>query len=131
MPTRTSDLSIFLSNLATAVGGSGTGGQVTTGPQTDGSSFAGGSTAPPPNITPLLSLIPVAEDGHVITAEHFNSLRTAILAIANQLGVTAASQIVTLSLAPTFLPSGAAVQWSLSDGVASAPAGGAATGWLP
>jgi hypothetical protein len=78
----------------------------------------------------LLNAIPIAQDGNVITSEYHNALRAAVLTIANQLGVSL-SQTVTLSFAPSFLPSGVQPQWVLNNGFASKPTGGTAHGWFP
>ena len=54
----------------------------------------------------LLNAIPIANDGQVIYSEYHNSLRKALIAIANRLGLTIepAAQLAILNFAPNFLP---------------------------
>jgi hypothetical protein len=83
----------------------------------------------------LLSIIPVATEGHVITSEYHNSLRAALLAIAGAIGVTpggpAGPQDVTVTLLPAFFP-GIVAPWLTILGVAGLPQGQpSAQGWLP
>lgn len=102
----------------------------------------GGTTTPSSPPAPstsivqlLLSIIPVASPGHVITSEYHNSLRAALLAIAGTLGVapggSAGPHDVTVTLAPIF--SHAVFDpWSIGMGVAAVPANQVNTqGWLP
>jgi hypothetical protein len=102
---------------------------------------SGGSTPdnPPAPSTSLLQLllstIPVATEGHVITSEYHNSLRAALLAIASAIGVTpggaAGPQDVTVTLLPAFFP-GIIAPWLTILGVAGLPQGQpSAQGWLP
>jgi hypothetical protein len=103
---------------------------------------SGGSTTPSSPPAPstsivqlLLSIIPIASPGHVITSEYHNSLRAALLAIAGTLGVapggSAGPHDVTVTLAPIF--SHAVFDpWAIGMGVAAVPANQVNTqGWLP
>jgi hypothetical protein len=79
---------------------------------------------PPPVSTPtelmtVLTAVPLARDGDVITAAYHNALREAVLAVAAQLGVSLASRLVTVSVAPSFLPIGDDPTWKLHAGFAS------------
>src|SRR5262245_38116019 len=100
--------------LLTATGGTSTGSALT-------------------DLQSLVNAIPIAEDGRVITSLYHNSLRAALLAIADKLGADPASGTVTLTFAPSFFPSGGNESpWSLSEGVATKPPGASSTrGWFP
>ncbi len=54
----------------------------------------------------LLNAIPIANDGQVIYSEYHNSLRKALMAIANRLGLTVEplAELAILNFAPNFLP---------------------------
>jgi hypothetical protein len=93
----------------------------------------GASTSSVPiDLQSLVNAIPIAEDGHVITSLHHNSLRAALLAIVTQLGGEPVSGTVTLTFLPSFLPSGSQPPWLLAEGVATRSAGAsAARGWFP
>lgn len=82
------------------------------------------------DIYSAINAIPIAEDGHIITREYHNSLRSGLILIANQLGVTPVSQTVTMTFAPSFLQNGLQPGWLLNNGYASNPSGGAAQGWF-
>ncbi|MBO0778581.1 MAG: hypothetical protein J2P37_07100 [Ktedonobacteraceae bacterium] len=77
----------------------------------------------------LLASLPVAEDGHVITSEHFNLLRAAIIALAGQLGAGFVTPTFTQTLTPSFFPV-SSNQWSFANGVATKTKG-TANGLLP
>lgn len=79
----------------------------------------------------LLATIPVAQNGHLITSEHFNRLRDAILALAQQLDSGTVSQTFTLTFAPNFFQISGEDSWSQSQGYANKPSGGNARGWFP
>ncbi len=88
------------------------------------------------NLQALISAIPTAEDGHVITREYHNTLRAALLLIADQLSGGPVGADGVLTLAPTFwavVDAGvASPEWSLSIGIASKPqTGSSAKGWFP
>lgn len=89
----------------------------------------------PVDIRPLVAAIPIANDGQVITAEYHNTLRAAILAIAERLGVGALAPTNTFTFAPSLLRSGNSPEWFLDAGVARQPVpnGGNlnAVGWFP
>src|SRR3954465_11690416 len=61
-------------------------------------------TGPSLNLQALLAAIPIAQDGQVITAEYHNSLRSALIALASELGLGLSSPTTTFSFAPAFLP---------------------------
>lgn len=92
------------------------------------------------DIATLINAIPTAEDGHVITQDYHNSLRHAVVALADLLDPNRnASGNVVLSLPPGFLANAPGPNWSQTNGVASPvrEGGGAATaaasanGWIP
>ena len=85
----------------------------------------------PIDLQSLINAIPIAEDGHVITRLHHNSLRAALLAIVTQLGGDPVSGTVTLTLMPSFLPSGNQAPWLLSEGVATRSEAETTRGWFP
>jgi hypothetical protein len=92
------------------------------------------ATGPSVNLQALLASIPIASDGQVITADHHNSLRAAVIGIANQLGVGLQTATTTYTFAPAFIQTGVASSppnWSVVNFAASRPAGGSADGWLP
>jgi hypothetical protein len=109
---------------AVAGGAAGTGGAA-----------AGGTiSAPEPSaeLQALLGSIPFANDGDVITADHFNTLRAAIARLARSLDDTQFAKQFTQTFAPTLLPvpdtEGA---FRAGPEGASGPAGGSdARGWL-
>jgi len=87
---------------------------------------------PPVDIQALLAMIPVVNDGDVITSDSYNLLRSALIAIANQLGVTpTGGQTGTLTFLPTFFQNSTGPNWVQTSGIASPPQGGTANGWLP
>ena len=80
---------------------------------------------------PILA-IPIAFEGQPITSEYHNSTRTAILAIASQLGISVIGQTVTRTFAPTFYPNRAEPPWQQAIGYAERPpAAASALGWFP
>lgn len=88
-------------------------------------------TGPSVNLQALLASIPIAMDGQIITAEHHNSLRAAVIGIADQLGVGLQIPTAAFTFAPTFLQTGAKPNWAIANFVASHSATGDADGWLP
>jgi hypothetical protein len=72
-------------------------------------------------------------DGQVITSDHHNSLRAALLAIASQLGLGLTSPTTNFTFAPGILPiAGAPANWPVNAGNAAVSAAGAnPDGWLP
>ncbi|HEY3301927.1 MAG TPA: hypothetical protein VGL70_00175 [Candidatus Binatia bacterium] len=78
--------------------------------------------AQPVDIRPLMASIPIANDGQVIIPDFHNSLRAAVLAIAERLGVGAISPTNTLTFAPNFLRHVNNPEWLLDEGIASKPA---------
>jgi hypothetical protein len=85
-----------------------------------------------PTLAELVNAIPVASRGDVITAEVHNSLRSALAAIATQLGASTSTQTVTPTFAPAFLAAGTTPAWILGAGFVRNPTTGTqASGWLP
>jgi hypothetical protein len=74
----------------------------------------------------LLNAIPDAQDGNVITSRYHNTLKAALIAIANQLGAAAppAVQTVTRTVQPNLLTVSGGAAWSVSLGVATSGANG-------
>lgn len=84
--------------------------------QIPGSSALPGNLAPPENdqflsqldleIRLLLNAIPIAHEGHIISSEYHNSLRKALLALAERIGLTVkpVSKSQVFTFAPNFLP---------------------------
>ena len=54
----------------------------------------------------MISSIPIAQDGHVITADYHNALRLALVAIANRMGIGPVSEEITVTNAPEPAPGG-------------------------
>lgn len=123
---RIDDRTIFIDEVFDRFGGR----VVTTNPPpgvTPPPPVAAPPAAPPPvsvavDLRPLMASMPIANDGQVITAEYHNSLRAAILAIAERLGVGAVSPTNVLTFAPMFLKRAVDPgEWLLNDGLASKP----------
>jgi hypothetical protein len=108
----------------------------------------GGMAPPGVDLTSIVSAIPLAQDGQLITSAHHNIMRTALFAIAAQLGGSGGGGLeITTTVAPAFhqlmAPPATGGQpvnvplWAMTAGIAtnSAPAGTAtvtdAAGWLP
>lgn len=89
------------------------------------------------NLQTLINNIPTAEEGHIISRNYHNSLREAVMELAQQVGTgTGPEQTDTsVTYAPVFLPitdGGArSPEWVLSLGVSSRPPNtNSAKGWL-
>jgi len=81
------------------------------------------------SIQTLVNAIPDANDGGIISSDYHNTIKAALLAIANQLaGAGGASG--TLTLQPNFI-SVSAKPWSISIGVAADPGPPGADGFIP
>lgn len=91
------------------------------------------ATGPSINLQALLASIPIAVDGQIIAADYHNSLRAAVIGIADQLGVGLQTGTTTYTFAPVFIPTGSTnPNWIIANFVASRPpTGGNADGWLP
>jgi hypothetical protein len=90
------------------------------------------ATGPSINLQALLASIPIAQDGQIISSDHHNSLRAAVIGIANQLGVGLQTATTAFTFAPTFNQTNAtSPNWSITNFVASRPATGNPDGWLP
>jgi hypothetical protein len=104
-------------------------------------------TAPPPQPAPpppsptanasdlqvMISAIPTAQDGQVITADFHNALRLALVAIANQLGIGPVSDEITVTNAPRLSPMAGAVAWDHDVGLVRKPQvvpAGNVRGWM-
>jgi hypothetical protein len=90
------------------------------------------------NIQTLINNIPTAEDGHIISRLYHNSLREAVVALAEQVGSGGGQGQADTSVtyAPVFLPvtdgGVKSAEWVLSLGVSSRPPNvNSAKGWLP
>jgi hypothetical protein len=110
-----------------------TGGGSTTPPPSTATGQATVPTGPSANLQALLAAIPIAMDAQVITADHHNSLRSAVIAMANQLGLGLTSPTTAYSFAPSILElTGAPANWSVNTSFAAVSAAGAnPDGWLP
>jgi hypothetical protein len=91
-------------------------------------------TASASDLQILIASIRPAQDGQVISAEDHNALRSALVAIANRLGLGTVTEETTVTVSPEFLPLTAAnvTGWALEYGVATKPGAntGAVKGWL-
>jgi hypothetical protein len=104
-------------------------------------------TAPPPTVPPpspsptanasdlqiMISAIPTAQDGQVITADFHNALRLALVAIANRLGIGPVSDEVTITNAPRLSPVAGAAAWDHDVGFVRKPpavTSGNVRGWM-
>jgi hypothetical protein len=92
-------------------------------------------TASTSDLQVLIAAVPIAQDGHVITAEYHNALRNALMAIANRLGLGPVSEEITITNAPHLLRDGNVPEWELQYGFArrlgaAPPAGGTIHGWM-
>jgi hypothetical protein len=79
----------------------------------------------PTDLQTVLATIPVAEEGHVITREYHNSLRTALLLLADQLGTAPIGGPERVTYPPTFLQNGDESNWRQENGLASVREGNA------
>jgi len=90
-------------------------------------------TASASSLQILISTIRPAQDGDVITADDYNALRNALVAIANRLGVGPVSDEIAVTVSPQFHPAaGATHEWASDYGVANKPsqATGSVKGWV-
>jgi hypothetical protein len=78
----------------------------------------------PTTLTDLLNAIPVAEDDHVISAHHHNSIRETLLRLATDVGSAPGSQIETITHVPQFLQNGDGPNWKVMNGLATRDANG-------
>jgi hypothetical protein len=94
---------------------------------------AGGFTINTSNLLALANLIPIAQDGQIITSDHHNTIRTALLALIAGLGGTPSAATATVSVAPAFFTDGTQTNWQVSMGIASKPQAAPAvvSGWVP
>jgi hypothetical protein len=115
-----------------------------------GGSSSSGSTTPAPAAAPaqqaqpasptaaasdlqvMLASIRPVQDGQVITAEDHNSLRLAMVAIANRLGIGVVSEEITVTIVPNLVAVTDGNAWLSEYGVATKPTNttGAAKGWM-
>jgi hypothetical protein len=90
-------------------------------------------TATASDLQILISSVPVAQDGHVITADFHNALRLALVAIANHLGVGPVAEEITITNAPRLSPVAGSAAWEHDYGLARKPGGvpsGNVRGWM-
>jgi hypothetical protein len=90
-----------------------------------------GTSPPSPQLQAFLDAIPFANDGDVITADHHNTIRQALAAIARSLDETQLARAVTSSFTPALLPAEGATPWRSGVGFALGPPSGPAEGWMP
>jgi hypothetical protein len=129
--------------LANLLKGLGFGGNLPIGiPPIQLPPFPVPAPTPQPASTPLslqalLSAIPIAADGHVITSEYHNTLRSALLALAQAVGAGLASTATATTIAPVFvLPKNDPhVAWDVSATGAKQPVANPNNspifGWMP
>jgi hypothetical protein len=82
------------------------------------------------DIQTLINAIPDAQDGSVIDASYHNTIKTALKAIAGQLG-GGGGESGSLTLQPTFLPIAPNLQWLGSLGGATDAGPGVTDGYVP
>jgi hypothetical protein len=82
-------------------------------------------------IQTLLNAIPTANDGDAIGSNYHNSLRDAVVALANLIGTPQPSPAVIVTVVPAFATHLSNPPWIINDGFAVVPAGGSADGILP
>jgi hypothetical protein len=91
-------------------------------------------TASASDLQVLIAMVPIAQDGHVITAEYHNALRNALIAIANRLGLGPVSEEITITTAPRLLRHGNLPEWEHQYGfvqrLAATPPSGGIHGWM-
>lgn len=71
----------------------------------------------------LLNKIPIAHEGHVVTSEYHNTVRDALMAIANRMGLTvkAVSDLQVLNFAPNFQQVENTILWTVGFNKAIIP----------
>jgi hypothetical protein len=79
-------------------------------------------TASASDLQVMISAIPIAQDGHVITADFHNALRLALVAIANRMGIGPVAEEITITNAPRLHPVAGAAPWSAEYGLVRKPA---------
>ena len=110
----------------------------------------GGATTPPPAAAPppasapavtattvsdlqvLISAIPIAQDGDVITADYHNSVRSAFIAMANRLGLGIITEEIFITNAPNLFKVDGQGEWKNELGQVKKAAAdtGALRGWM-
>jgi hypothetical protein len=91
------------------------------------------SITTPAGAQAALDAMPIVEQGDMILASNFNTMRQAILDLAALVGVSTTDRTALVALAPAFFPisaEGAGAQWNLGLGFATNPVNGG-DGWLP
>jgi hypothetical protein len=85
-----------------------------------------------PELQAFLDAIPTADDGHVITPDHHNSLKKALGRLAEAIDGTQLARVVTPSFTAALLPTVEDTPWRIAEGFSAGPtdASGAA-GWMP
>ena len=81
----------------------------------------------------FVDAIPFANDGDVITADHYNAIRRAIAQLAGSLDDTQLARVATLSFAPVLYPDARlkVPSWTTSEGFAVGPEEQQVIGWMP
>ncbi|HTS67239.1 MAG TPA: hypothetical protein VMS37_22655 [Verrucomicrobiae bacterium] len=82
------------------------------------------------DIPTLLNAIHPVDDGQVITADSYNSIKTCLQAIAGALGGSTGGQTRTITLPANFLPVTGATAWNVRVGFAE-DSGSSSDGWIP
>jgi len=78
-------------------------------------------TASASDLQVMISAIPIAQDGHVITADFHNALRLALVAIANRMGIGPVTQEITVSNAPRLFAVAGMAPWDHEYGIVKRP----------
>ena len=78
-------------------------------------------TANASDLQVMISAIPIAQDGHIITADYHNALRLALVAIANRMGIGPVSEEITVSNAPRLFPVTGMAPWNHEYGIVKRP----------
>ena len=99
---------------------------------TSAASQPGSTTATASDLQVIISEIPLAHDGDVITADDHNALRLALVAIANRLGVGPVAEDITITNAPRLSPLVGTTAWDHDLGLVRRPAaiGVGVRGWM-
>lgn len=88
----------------------------------------------PTDLQLLLASLPFVQDGDLISSDYFNTIRSILFAVANQLGAGLTTSSLTTTIAPVFLgidssvslPNNAAwAAWTTAEGYATAQQAGA------
>src|SRR5439155_9136904 len=78
-------------------------------------------TANASDLQVMISAIPIAQDGHIITADYHNALRLALVAISNRMGIGPVTEEITGLNAPCLFPVTGVAPWNHDYGIAKRP----------